>query len=146
MAQNWGRKLRQRRLQHWMNSQFYIECKYNTPMHTSNISFPRFFDTKIVMGYIYFCSSYSSCVCDNSELIGKLEPNSALSLMGYNKAGLIPCVQLLNLPLRTFIHTTLHSGSDLTGKSEQSIGQKFQTQKAKECSFPPATSSSFKWI
>lgn len=30
-----------------------------------------------------------------------------------------------------------HSGSDLTGKSEQTVGQKFQTQKAKECSFLP---------
>lgn len=76
------------------------------------------------------------CMCDNSELIGKLEPNSVLSLMGYNEAGLIPCAQLLNLPLRTLIHITPHSGSDLTGKSEQSIGQKFHTQKAKECSFP----------
>lgn len=30
---------------------------------------------------------------DNSELIGKPEPNSALSLMGYGKTGPIPCAQ-----------------------------------------------------
>lgn len=32
-------------------------------------------------------SYYSSCTCEISELIGKLESNSALSPMGYLKTG-----------------------------------------------------------